>query len=50
MPKYNAALMSIDPSETRRYAGLNKAPNFNNKTIFIFNLSTLYKSPHLFER
>ena len=24
MPKYNAALMSIDPSETRRYAGLNK--------------------------
>lgn len=29
MPKYNAALMSIDPSETRRYAGLNKAPNFN---------------------
>ena len=33
MPKYNAALMSIDPSETRRYAGLNKAPNFNKKTI-----------------
>ena len=33
MPKYNAALMSIDPSETRRYAGLYKAPNFNKKSI-----------------
>ena len=33
MPKYNTALMSVDPKETRRYAGLNKAPNFNNKTI-----------------
>ena len=33
MPKYNTALMSIDVNETRRYAGLNKAPDFNKKTI-----------------
>lgn len=33
MPKYNTALMSIDINETRRYAGLNKAPDFNKKTI-----------------
>ena len=33
MPKYNTALMSIDIKETRRYAGLNKAPDFNKKTV-----------------
>lgn len=33
MPKYNIALMSIDVNETRRYAGLNKAPDFNKKTV-----------------
>lgn len=42
MPKYNAALMSIDPSETRRYAGLNKAPNFNKKTILEACREVLY--------
>lgn len=44
MPKYNAALMSIDPSETRRYAGLNKAPNFNKKTILEACREVLYIS------
>lgn len=42
MPKYNATLMSIDPSETRRYAGLNKAPNFNKKTILEACREVLY--------
>lgn len=44
MPKYNTALMSIDPSETRRYAGLNKAPNFNKKTILEACREVLYIS------
>ena len=42
MPKYNAALMSINPDETRRYAGLNKAPNFNKKTILEACREVLY--------
>lgn len=44
MPKYNAALMSIDPSETRRYAGLNKAPKFDKKTILEACREVLYIS------
>ena len=47
MPKYNAPLMSIDPKETRRYAGLNKAPNFSQKTILEACREVLYTSePH----
>ena len=42
MPKYNAPLMSIDPKETRRYAGLNKAPDFNKKTILEACREVLY--------
>ncbi len=42
MPKYNTPLMNIDPDETRRYAGLNKAPNFNKKTILEACREVLY--------
>ncbi len=33
MPIYNAPLMKIDPKETRRYAGLMKAENFEESRI-----------------
>ncbi len=33
MPIYNAPILKIDSSETRRYAGLNKAQNFDEKNI-----------------
>lgn len=33
MPQYHASLQEIDIQETKRYAGLNKAPNFNMRTI-----------------
>ena len=33
MPIYNAPLLKIDVEETRRYAGLRKAENFDDKTI-----------------
>ena len=42
MPKYNTPLMSIDPKETRRYAGLSKAPDFNKKTILSACREVLY--------
>ncbi len=33
MPIYNAALLAVDPKETRRYAGLQKARDFDEKMI-----------------
>lgn len=33
MPIYNAPILKIDSSETRRYAGLRKAQNFDEKNI-----------------
>ncbi|MCR5834559.1 MAG: methionine synthase [Selenomonadaceae bacterium] len=33
MPIYNAQILAIDESETRRYAGLRKAQNFGEKNI-----------------
>ena len=33
MPVYNAPLLSIDPKETRRYAGLQKASEFDENRI-----------------
>lgn len=33
MPIYNTVLLHIDPKETRRYAGLNKAKDFDEKLI-----------------
>ena len=33
MPIYNAKLLSIDPVEVRRYAGLRKAENFDEQNI-----------------
>ena len=33
MPIYNAPLLKIDVEETRRYAGLRKSENFDDKTI-----------------
>lgn len=33
MPIYNARLTAIDPSETRRYAGLSKAEGFDERSI-----------------
>lgn len=33
MPVYNAPLLEIDAEETKRYAGLRKAENFDEKTI-----------------
>ena len=33
MPIYNAQILQIDPVETRRYAGLRKAKNFNEENI-----------------
>ena len=33
MPIYNARLTTIDPSETRRYAGLSKAEGFDERSI-----------------
>ena len=33
MPIYNAPILKIDAAETRRYAGLRKAQNFNEKNI-----------------
>ncbi len=33
MPVYNASLLAVDPKETRRYAGLQKARNFDEKMI-----------------
>ena len=33
MPVYNTVLLDIDPKETRRYAGLRKAENFDEKLI-----------------
>ncbi len=47
MPKYNTPLMSVDPKETRRYAGLNKAPNFNKNTVLQACREILYVAePH----
>lgn len=42
MPKFNMPLMAINPDETRRYAGLNKAPDFNKKTILAACREVLY--------
>ena len=33
MPVYNTVLLDIDVKETRRYAGLNKAKDFDEKLI-----------------
>ena len=33
MPVYNAPLLTIDPKETRRYAGLMRAKDFDEKLI-----------------
>ena len=33
MPIYNASVLKIDTNETKRYAGLNKAENFDEKKI-----------------
>ena len=33
MPVYNAPLLQIDPKETRRYAGLMKAADFDEQKI-----------------
>ena len=33
MPMYNAPILKIDPSETRRYAGLDKAEKFKEENI-----------------
>ncbi len=33
MPIYNAQILKIDAAETRRYSGLKKAPNFDEKNI-----------------
>ena len=33
MPVYNAPLLTIDPKETRRYAGLMRAKDFDEKFI-----------------
>ena len=34
MPIYNAPILKIDAAEVRRYAGLRKAENFDEKNIF----------------
>ena len=33
MPVYNAPLLQIDPKETRRYAGLMRAKDFDERLI-----------------
>ena len=33
MPVYNAPLLRIDPKETRRYAGLMRAKDFDERLI-----------------
>ena len=33
MPVYNAPLLKIDPKETRRYAGLMRAKDFDERLI-----------------
>ena len=33
MPIYNAPILQVDPKETRRYAGLQKAVDFDEKMI-----------------
>ena len=51
MPIYNAQILEIDSAETRRYAGLKKAINFDEKNILdaceeailLLNVRGIYK-------